>query len=107
MADIEMTAFQIIANVGAARSKYLEAVEAAKRGSFSKAEDLLAEGDEDYAKGHDAHLLLMDCTDTGTPLNEQLLLMHAEDQLMSAEGFKLLAKEFIEVYSTIEKISAK
>jgi PTS system cellobiose-specific IIA component len=27
-----------------------------------------------------------------------LLLVHAEDQLMSAEGFKILALEFIEIY---------
>ena len=27
-----------------------------------------------------------------------LLILHAEDQLMSAEGFKIIAQEFIDVY---------
>ena len=33
--------------------------------------------------------------------NMGLLIMHAEDQLMSAEGFKLLAQEFIDVYKAM------
>ena len=31
-----------------------------------------------------------------------MLLMHAEDQLMSAENFRILASEFIELYQKIE-----
>ena len=29
--------------------------------------------------------------------------MHAEDQLMSAETFRIMAEEFIEVYKKMEK----
>ena len=32
-----------------------------------------------------------------------LLVMHAEDQLMSAEAFKLVAQELIDVYKEIDK----
>jgi len=31
--------------------------------------------------------------------------MYAEDQLMSAEGFKILANEFIDVYKKIAVLS--
>lgn len=30
-----------------------------------------------------------------------MILMHAEDQLMSAEAFRILADEFIELYKKI------
>ena len=40
--------------------------------------------------------------DTFTDLSG-LILMHAEDQLMSAETFRIMAEEFIEVYKKIEK----
>ena len=30
-----------------------------------------------------------------------LLLIHAEDQLMSAEGFRIIAEEFIDVYKRL------
>ena len=37
--------------------------------------------------------------DAGGELQEGgLILMHAEDQLMSAETFRVMAEEFIEVY---------
>ena len=32
-----------------------------------------------------------------------MLLMHAEDQLMSAEGFRILADEFIALYKRIDE----
>ena len=32
-----------------------------------------------------------------------LLIMHAEDQLMSAEGFRTIAEEFIAVYKRFEE----
>ena len=33
-----------------------------------------------------------------------LLILHAEDQLMSAEGFKTIAQEFIEVYKKFKAL---
>ena len=50
---------------------------------------------------------------TPTPLGEgkstttSLLVLHAEDQLMSAEGFKLIALEFIDVYHRIDALEKK
>ena len=32
-----------------------------------------------------------------------MLLMHAEDQLMSAESFRILAEEFIELYKRMDE----
>ena len=36
-----------------------------------------------------------------------LLLLHAEDQLMSAEEFKTVALEMIDVYKRLEKLENK
>ena len=33
--------------------------------------------------------------------NAGVLLIHAEDQLMSAEAFKIIAEEFIDLYKKI------
>ncbi|MFR6523911.1 MAG: PTS lactose/cellobiose transporter subunit IIA, partial [Lachnospiraceae bacterium] len=35
--------------------------------------------------------------------NGYMLLMHAEDQLMSAEAFRILADEFITLYKRIDE----
>ena len=36
-------------------------------------------------------------------INGYMLLMHAEDQLMSAESFRILADEFIVLYKRIDE----
>ena len=48
-----------------------------------------------------AHLLAMDAN--GEISNGYMLLMHAEDQLMSAEAFRILADEFITLYKRIDE----
>ena len=105
MEGLELTAFQIISNVGSARSSYIEAIHKAKAGDFEGAEALLKEGDEMFVEGHNAHAGLLQQEAEGGPGSTlSLLILHAEDQLMSAEGFKTIALEFIDVYKKFEKL---
>lgn len=128
--DIETTCFQIISFVGAAKSTYIEAMHQAKAGNYEKAEALIAEGDEAFAEGHKVHLELLQseaqsvvehadgsadagegaktgvgasvCASVGA--GTPLLLVHAEDQLASAETVKVMALEIISLY---KKLSLK
>lgn len=102
MEEMALVAFQIISNVGAARSSYIEAIHEAKKGDFEAAEKLIAEGKEMFVLGHHAHADLISKEAGGESVEISLLLLHAEDQLMSAESFGILAEEFIEVYKKIE-----
>ncbi len=101
MDELQKASFQIIAAVGMARSSYIEAVAAAKTGDFDKAEELMKAGDEQFLKGHDAHTELIQREAGGDPVNMTLIITHAEDQLMSAESFKIVATELIDVYRHI------
>ena len=88
--------------MGTARSSYIEAIQLAKQQDFEGAKRLIAEGDEMFSEGHDAHAkLLQEEANGGNTVC--LLILHAEDQLMSAEAFKTIALEFIDVY---EKFAA-
>ena len=108
MEELELIAFKIISGVGAARSSYIEAIQAAKAGDYAQAEKLIAEGDESFAEGHDAHTgLLTREANEGQGSTVSLLILHAEDQLMSAEGFKTIAQEFIDAYKRIEALEEK
>ena len=94
MEELELIAFQIISAVGTARSCYIEAIQAAKHGQFARAEALIAEGDKSFAEGHATHTgLLTKEAANGPGCTLSLLILHAEDQLMSAEGFKIIALE--------------
>ena len=92
MEGLELTAFQIISAVGFARSSYIEAIHKAKAGDFAGAEALMEKGNEMFAEGHHAHAgLLQQEAEEGSGSVLSLLIIHAEDQLMSAEGFKTIA----------------
>lgn len=100
--ELVMKAFEIIACVGTARSQYIEAIHAAKDGDFDRAEQLMKEGGEAFLEGHDAHTRLVQQEAAGDPVAMTLMLTHAEDQLMSAEGFKIIAEEMIDLCRRVD-----
>ena len=96
--QFEMLCFQVITYVGTARTHFINAIQSAKSGNFEEAQKLMKEGDEAFAQGHNGHADLLTMDANGELTGGLMLLMHAEDQLMSAENFSILAKEFIELY---------
>lgn len=103
MEGMELTAFQIISSVGIARSTYIEAIQEAKKGDFEKANEFILEGERHFIEGHRAHTKLLQKESSNESVTTTLLLMHAEDQLMSAESFKIIAEELIDVHRRLHK----
>lgn len=95
--DLEEMALEIITNVGTARSMYVEAVEAAKAGNFEEAHNLVVEGEKIFVNGHHAHADLVNAKIGVEELQYMFLVMHAEDQLMSAETLKIVCDELIDM----------
>jgi PTS system cellobiose-specific IIA component len=102
MEGTELVAFNIIASVGTARSSYIAAIDAAAEGKFEEAEQLIKEGQEAFNGGHSAHQELLVKMANGEDVTMTLLLTHAEDQLMSAEAFGILAGKFIDLYKQVK-----
>jgi len=102
MDGVELVAFNIIASVGTARSNYIGAIDAAAEGNFEEAEQLVKEGQEAFNGGHSAHQELLVKMANGEKVEMNLLLTHAEDQLMSAEAFGILAEKFIRLYKGLK-----
>ncbi len=103
MEGTELVAFNIIASVGTARSSYINAIDAAAGGKFDEADQMIKEGQEAFTMGHDAHAQLLTKTAQGEKVEMDLLLTHAEDQLMSAEAFGILAERFVKLYKSLNK----
>ena len=93
-------AFEIIANVGAARGMYIEAIQEAKAGNFDRAKELMAQGKETFVLGHHGHADLLEW-------QTNIFLMHAEDQLMAADAFETIASEFIEVHQELQELKSR
>ena len=99
----ELACFQIITYVGTARTHFINAIHCAKEGKYDEAAELIKQGDEAFSLGHNAHADLLTMDANGEISNGYMLLMHAEDQLMSAESFSILADEFIALYKRIDE----
>lgn len=95
--------FQLITYVGTARSCFINAIRCAKEGKFDEAADMIKQGDEAFAQGHDGHADLLAKEANGELSETGLLLIHAEDQLMSAEAFRIIAGEFIDLYKKLSE----
>ena len=104
MEGIELICFQIISSVGMARSSFIEAIQEARNYNFENAEAKIKEGEEFFVKGHQFHAELIQQEASGNHVAPNLLLIHAEDQMMSAETIKIFAEEFIHNYKEIAEL---
>ena len=100
---MELICFQLITAAGAAKSNYIGAIQKAREGLYEDADKLIKEAQGYFAEGHHAHAELIQQEASGEKVEFALLLMHAEDQLMNAEVFGILAEEFISVYKLLHK----
>lgn len=105
--NLEMLPFQIIANVGTARSMYVEAVEQAKEGDIEQARAMLEEGETYFVTGHDSHLKIFTHELTADDMKYLPLIIHAEDQLMSAEGMKIVCEQLVDMQEEILQLRAQ
>lgn len=90
MEGMETLLIGLICEVGTARSCYVEAIRLAKAGKCQEAEEKIKEGQEHFKQGHKVHSDLLAKNAEGG-LEFSLLVLHAEDLLMSAETLGILA----------------
>lgn len=104
MEELELLCFQIISAAGTARSDFIEAIKEVKNGNSDKANELMEEGKQQFLQGHNVHSTLLAREAGGENIIGSILVMHAEDQLMSAETFQIIANEFIDTYLRMIKL---
>lgn len=94
----EMISFGIIAHAGDARSFAFGALEAAKAGNFEEAEELLKQSNAAAVEAHhmQTELLVKEANGEKTPVD--VLLVHAQDHLMTSMLAVELIKELITLY---------
>lgn len=107
MEGLELISFEIISTVGTAKSCFIEAIQEAKLKNFKRSAELLAEGDAYFTEGHRKHVQLIQKEAQGEETKPNLLLIHAEDQLMSAEAFRIIAEELIEIHQALQDLRNK
>lgn len=100
--EIQLIACQIVSAVGGAKSMYVEAINLVKEGKTEEAREKMKEGRELYMESHTHHFSLIQKEANGEDVPFSLILMHAEDQMLSTEVVELMASEIIEMYEKMK-----
>ncbi|MBC9873551.1 PTS lactose/cellobiose transporter subunit IIA [Macrococcoides bohemicum] len=96
--ETTMLGFEIVAYAGDARSKLLEALNAAKNGEFDKAEQLVEEANQCIVDAHNAQTSLLAKEASGEDIAYSVTMMHGQDHLMTTLLLKDMMKHMIELY---------
>ncbi|WP_040212583.1 PTS lactose/cellobiose transporter subunit IIA [Clostridium polynesiense] len=92
---LEAEIFEIISHGGDARGYAYEALKAAREGDAQAAEELLAKAQEELDIAHNTQTKLIQAEINGEDLKMTLLMVHAQDQLMTAISEKSLIEQMV------------
>jgi len=93
----ELEIFQIISNGGNAKSIAYDALKAAEEFEFDKAEQLIQQAEEELHLAHKTQTKLIQAEINGAPVEKSLLMIHAQDHLMTAISEQNLIKHMIKI----------
>ena len=98
---MEEIILNLIMHSGEARSYAMEAMELAKTGKVEEAKELMQKSGEELGEAHHSQTSLIQAEAGGDKTEFSLLLMHAQDNLMTTMTLKDIANEIIEIYGRI------
>ncbi len=91
----ENIVMELLIQPGQARSCAMEAMEASRQKKWAEAEQLMKESDEACRQAHKIQTLLISKDEGCGKVTVNLILVHAQDHLMTAMLCQDLAKEII------------
>ncbi|AWI05234.1 PTS lactose/cellobiose transporter subunit IIA [Clostridium drakei] len=98
MEELENIPFELILYAGNGRSYSMEAIQEAKKGNYKKADELIKKASEELGKAHEFQTKLIQAEANGQSKPVNILLVHAQDHLMTAMTVRDLAIEIVELY---------
>ena len=103
----EQIIFKLISFSGEARSNLYEAYDSVMNGEYEKAEESLKEADKTILEAHSVQTGLIQKEAQGIHMEISLLMVHAQDHLMSTLLTKDLIKNMIHMQKEINELKEK
>lgn len=102
--EIQMLSFTIILHAGNARSYAMEAIGLAKGYDFKAAREKIEAANNEFVEAHQFQTKLIQAEASGQKNDVTVILVHAQDHLMTAMTVKDLAIEMIDMYERMKAI---
>lgn len=101
---VDMISFAIVASAGQAKSLAFEALESAQTGDFDRAAQLLCESKSMLGEAHKQQTALLTKEASGEHLPLDVLLIHAQDHLMTSILAQELIAEIVSLHKAIDTL---
>ncbi|MEG0297158.1 MAG: PTS lactose/cellobiose transporter subunit IIA [Clostridium sp.] len=98
---MEEIIMNLIMHSGEARSYAMEAIDLAKNSKIDEAKELIEKASQQLGHAHHSQTTLIQNEAAGNKAEVSLLLVHAQDHLMTSMVVKDLANEIIEIYGRL------
>ena len=99
--ELQVAAFEIILHSGTARTEIHEAFADMLEGRFDEAEAKLDHSDEEILEAHHAQTKLLQDYASGVEIKIEIIMVHAQDHLMTALVVIDLVQEFVDLYKKV------
>ncbi|MGG6796221.1 UNVERIFIED_CONTAM: PTS cellobiose transporter subunit IIA [Streptococcus canis] len=100
--ELQMAAFGIILSSGNARTIVHEAFAAMREGEYDNAEQLLEDANADILEAHHAQTDLLQEYASGTEIKIEIIMVHAQDHLMTTMTLREVALEMLALYKKVD-----
>lgn len=102
--DLEVTIMGLICNAGEARSLSMEAIKCARVGNIDGAEQFLVQADEAIRQAHLVQTELIGADEGEGKIPVTLVMVHAQDHLMTTIQAIENARETVHLYQRLGKL---
>jgi cellobiose-specific phosphotransferase system component IIA len=93
--EVQTIAMTLISYAGDACSCFIKAVEEARKRNFEESDKLMAEGAKQLIKAHNSQTELLTQEASGEDMAYSIVMVHAQDHLMTTMMYERFAKEII------------
>nr|WP_318383764.1 PTS lactose/cellobiose transporter subunit IIA [uncultured Enterobacter sp.] len=105
--DMESTVMELIINAGEARSEAMEALYAAKQGLWDQVDAKLAASSAATKRAHDVQTMLIGLDEGCGKVQVNLVLVHAQDHIMTSMLARELIGELIDQQREIQRLKQR
>ena len=100
--ELQVAAFEIILHSGTARSDIHEAFTLMRSGDYEQAGEKLENANTSLVEAHNAQTELLQQYASGIEIKIEIIMVHAQDHLMTTMTLLEVTKEMLELYKKIK-----
>lgn len=101
--ELQVAAFEIILHSGSARTAVHEAFADMREGCYDEAAQKLEAANADLLEAHHAQTKLLQDYASGIEIKIEIIMVHAQDHLMTTMTLREVALEMLHLYQKVQK----